>query len=316
MGGDDPVDRCKPQHLDLGLDGESFAAKGRDGVFQTGEVRARPDAHLPLRVTALANQPSQTHEYVEIYLGHPATGRRLARKLVRGIDGEQGGAAAWTWRTPATPGVYTLYARVEEPAGDVQPGNHLAPLTVIVAPDDDTAFVGAAARARGRPGRGWVRLAGTRSLAGPLDLADATVTVWQLLDEQGSGGELVLGKDGAAHLPITLVPRDGQRKDSSTAGSTASPTGWSSRARPARSRASSSPSPRSTAGRTAGLLPQGRGATIQAAQACGGTPFATDLTTTFTIETAGGPLVVSATEPWRCLANGFRTLHGAHGGHP
>jgi hypothetical protein len=318
VGGDDPVDRCKPQHLDLGLDGESFAAKGRDGVFQTGEVRAHPDEHLPIRVTALANQPSQTHEYVEIYLGHPAAGKRLARKLVRGVDGEQGGAAAWTWRTPATPGVYTLYARVEEPHGDIQPGNNLAPLTVIVAPDDDTAFVGAAARARGRPGRGWVQLAGTRSLAAPVDLANASVIVWQLLDEQG-GGELVHGKDGAPHLPITLVPR--QPKDSP-----GGKHGKPDRGKHGKRDRVVLESPPGTTPRIELTLSKKHpkterldftlkvdGATIGAAQGCGETPRVTDLTTTFTIEGAGGPLVVSATEPWRCLSNGFRTLHSDQG---
>jgi hypothetical protein len=321
VGGDDPVDRCKPQHLDLGLDGESFAAKGRDGVFQTGEVRARPEEHLPIRVTALANQPSQTHEYVEIYLGHPAAGKRLARKLVRGLDGEQGGAAAWTWRTPATPGVYTLYARVEEPHGDVQPGNNLAPLTVIVAPDDDTAFVGAAARARGRPGRGWVKLAGTRSLAAPVDLANASVIVWQLLDEQG-GGELVHGKDGAPHLPVTLVPR--QPKDSP-----GGKHGKPDRGKHGKRDRVVLESPPGTTPRIELTLSKKHpkterldfsltvdGATIETAQGCGGTPKSTEFTTTFTIETAGSPLVVSATEPWRCLPNGFRNLDRNHGGHP
>ena len=311
LGGDDPVDRCKPQHLDLALDGESFAAKGRDGVFQTGAVRAHPDEHLPIRVTALANQPSQTHEYVEIYLGHPAAGKRLARKLVRGVDGEQGGAAAWTWRTPGTPGVYTLYARVEESHGDVQPANNVTPLTVIVAPDDDTAFVGVAASAKGRPGRGWVKLAGTRSLAGPVDLANASVIVWQLLDEQGSGSELVHGKDGAAHLPVTLVLRQQQNSPGKRPGKPdravfESPPGTTPRVTLTLSKK------HSQAERLDFSLEVDE-ATIAAAQGCGGTPSATDLTTTFTIEGAGEPLVVSATEPWRCLPNGFRTLHSQHG---
>jgi hypothetical protein len=172
--------------------------------------------------------------------------------------------------------------------------------------DDDTAFVGAAASAKGRPGRGWVKLAGTRSLAAPFDLAQASVIVWQLLDEQG-GGELVLGQDGTPSLPVTLVPRQRQNSPGKRDGIVfESPPGTTPRVELTLS------IKHPKAERLDFTLKVDE-ATIGTAQGCGGTPRATDLTTTFTIEGAGEPLVVSATEPWRCLSNGFRTLHSDQG---
>jgi hypothetical protein len=133
--GDSPLDPCRPSNTDLSLNEHSMVRISQDGAVHTGTLLARPGEPLSIRLTAFADVHSPGYEYVEVFLGHPnGGGRPLARKMVHGIDAEQGGHAWFTWRAPQKPGLYTLYARLQERISDAQPGNNLAVFRVLVSP--------------------------------------------------------------------------------------------------------------------------------------------------------------------------------------
>lgn len=89
------------------------------------------------------------------------------------------------------------------------PGTVCAAPTAEVSPHTAFNVQGSASNVGTNTDSGSVSVSGRFTAESPLDLAAATLTVSELLDEIGGVGELVKGAAGAALLPITLSPRTG-----------------------------------------------------------------------------------------------------------
>jgi hypothetical protein len=236
-------------------------------------------------------------------LGKPtAGGTHLATRFVSGIDARTGGRTWHPWRAPDTPGFYTLYARLHERPTDIQVGNNLARLDVLVLDPNPngtvvSAFTGTARHVGSGRTNGTVSLSGTVAFAGALGLAATTLTLSQFLHEEHGNGELVQGAHGRALLPLTLLPTSRDHKGPWTTFET--PAGVAPRVQ---AKVKQRPAKKGDTQGEWEVTLTAEDALIDAATGCSEAPRpSTRLTTQLTLnDGTHAPVVMHTTQSWRC----------------
>ena len=108
-------------------------ALNRNGKFDSGTTQVYLGSRVPVRVQVTTDKTSLLGSMVRLYEGDPQDGGTLLaeHRVVPGLLGSSGNVA-WFLYTPMTLGPHTLYAVVIEGSEDLQPGNNVASLKVVV----------------------------------------------------------------------------------------------------------------------------------------------------------------------------------------
>jgi len=118
---------------DVNLKGEALVALNRNGTLDSGTTQAYLYKQMPIRIQVSSDFDSIYPSEVLLYDGDPANGGVLiASRLVYPGSKPLTGNAVWVLWTPMTKGPHTLYAVVKESSDDLQPGNNIATLKVVV----------------------------------------------------------------------------------------------------------------------------------------------------------------------------------------
>ena len=121
------------QPRDIQLKGDALMALNPRGKLVGGTTQAYFGKRLPIRIQALSDKTGIHYSEVLLYDGDPANGGVLigSRRVLPGILRSTGNTV-WMFWIPEKLGPHTLYAVLDEPGDDLQPGNNIARLKVVV----------------------------------------------------------------------------------------------------------------------------------------------------------------------------------------
>jgi hypothetical protein len=126
-------DPFRYQQRDIHFGSGAMLALNRNGRFDSGTTQVYLGSRVPVRVQVTTDKTSLLGSMVRLYEGDPQEGGKLLaeHRVVPGLLNSSGNVA-WFLYTPMDLGPRTLYAVVSESSDDLQPGNNIASLKVVV----------------------------------------------------------------------------------------------------------------------------------------------------------------------------------------
>jgi hypothetical protein len=121
------------QPRDIHLRDDAMLALNRNGRFDSGTTQVYLGSRVPVRVQVTTDKTSLLGSMARLYDGDPQEGSTLIAEhwVLPGLLGSSG-YVAWFLYMPMELGPHYLYAVVSESGDDLQPGNNIARLKVVV----------------------------------------------------------------------------------------------------------------------------------------------------------------------------------------